>query len=54
MDQHRCTALVFQRKLYYITVFHNGRFFFLSTSPLYVELYELKTAKLMVWKTKLQ
>jgi len=46
MDQHRRMALVFQHKLYYITVFHNNRqFLYLSTSPLYVELYDLKTAK---------
>ena len=35
--------IVFQRKLYYITVFHNNhQFLYLSTSPLYVELYDLK------------
>lgn len=41
--------IVFQRKLYYITVFHNNRqFLYLSTSPLYVELYDLKTQQNIV------
>ena len=35
--------IVFQCKLYYITVFHNNhQFLYLSTSALYVELYDLK------------
>ena len=41
--------IVFQRKLYYITVFHNNHhFLYLSTSPLYVELYDLKTQQNIV------